>query len=518
MKRFQHYTQNQLSMFPLDIGQLIGEAHLVRVISRFVDGLSSQLLEKPFKKEGKPPYHPRMMMKVLLYAYATKLFSVRKIEMALMQDVTFLWLSGMLTPDHNTINRFSRVYFKGILEDVFCELLDFLHEHGYIKFETYFVDGTKMSADANKYSYIWKKNVERYKGQLKERVKKVLQEIDRINAEEDRIYGEDSLAELGKGYIIDSEKLEEVVEGLNKKLEDKEQCQKKKMISSRVKQLEKEATKLKKYEQQEELLGDRNSYSKTDPDATFMRMKNDELLPGYNPQVSTENQFVVHYTMSQNAADAAAFQEHLEKIQERGESYIPKNFVGDAGYGSEENYHSLEELEITNYLKYSSFYRDTQGGKKDPFHKDNIPYNPENDCFTCPAGRQLLYTHDEVKVSVRGYASQVRIYKSVSCEGCPLKEKCTTAIGTRTIQVRPQLEVYKKQARDNLQSEKGIEFRKKRGPEVETFFGDLKMNQGYRRFRLRGIEKVTMELGYLCIAYNLRKVHAIESQKTKLSA
>lgn len=186
------------------------------------------------------------------------------------------------------------------------------------------------------------------------------------------------------------------------------------MLASRVKQLEKEATKLKKYEQQEELLGDRNSYSKTDSDATFMRMKNDELLPWYNPQVSTENQFVVHYTVSQNAADTAAFPEHLEKIQERGESYIPKNFLGDAGYGSEENYHSLEVLEITNNLKYSSFYRDTQGGKKDPFHKDNIPYNPENDCFTCPAGRQLLYTHDEVKVSVRGYPSQVRIYESVS--------------------------------------------------------------------------------------------------------
>lgn len=518
MKRFQHYTQNQLAMFPLDIGQLIGESHLVRVVSYFVDGLSSELLEQPFEKEGKPPYHPKMMMKVLLYAYATKLFSSRKIERALMQDVTFLWLTGMLTPDHNTINRFRSFYFKGILDDIFCELLDFLHAHQYIKFETYFVDGTKMAADANKYSYVWKKNVDRYKGQLKERVKKVLQEIDRVNAEEDRVYGEDSLEELGKGNSIDSEELKKVVEGLNKKLEDKEQSQKKRMLASRVKKLEKEADKLKQYEQQEELLGERNSYSKTDPDATFMRMKNDELLPGYNPQVSTENQFVVHYTVSQNAADAAAFPEHLEKIQERGEDYIPENFVGDAGYGSEENYHSLEELEITNYLKYSSFHIDTQGGNKNPFHKDNMPYNPENDCFTCPAGRQLLYTHDEVRVSDRGYPSKVRIYESVSCEGCPLKEKCTKAKGNRTIQVRPQLEVYKKQARDNLQSEKGLEFRKKRGPEVETFFGDLKMNQGYRKFRLRGTEKVTLELGYLCIAYNLRKLHAIDVQKTKICA
>ena len=140
MKRFQYYTQNQLPIFPLDIGQLIGENHLVRIISRFVEELSVQLITKPFEKEGKPPYHPKMMMKVLLYSYVAKLFSSRKIERALLQDVTYMWLSGMQTPDHNTVNRFRSYYFKGILDDVFCELLDFMHEHGYIKFRLRGID------------------------------------------------------------------------------------------------------------------------------------------------------------------------------------------------------------------------------------------------------------------------------------------------------------------------------------------------------------------------------------------
>lgn len=189
MKRFQSYSQSQLTIFPLNIDQLIGENHLVRVISNFVDQLSINTLISPFEKEGKPPYNPVMMMKVLLYSYSTKLFSSRKIERALLQDVTYMWLSGMQTPDHNTINRFRSFYFKEILDDVFCELLDFLHRHGYIKFETYFVDGTKIEADANKFSYVWKKNTQRYKEQLKKKVNGLIEEIALLNEDENKVYG-----------------------------------------------------------------------------------------------------------------------------------------------------------------------------------------------------------------------------------------------------------------------------------------------------------------------------------------
>lgn len=518
MKRFQTNSQSQLTIFPLNIGQLIGENHLVRVISDFVDQLSINTLISPFEKEGKPSYHPVMMMKVLLYSYSTKLFSSRKIERALLQDVTYMWLSGMKTPDHNTINRFRSFYFKEILDDVFCELLDFLHEHGYIKFETYFVDGTKIETDANKFFYVWKKNTQRYKEQLKKKVNGLIEEIALLNEDENKVYGHKSLEELGKANSIDSEKLKEVVKGLNDKLESKKKGKTKRAMASRVKKLGEAAEKLEKYEKQEDILGGRNSYSKTDKDATFMRMKNDELKPSYNPQVSTENQFVVNYTVSQNAADTAAFSEHLEKIETRGKEYLPDNYVGDAGYGSEENYNNLEEFEINNYLKYNSFHADIKGSNKNPFHKDNMQYNKEKDCFICPSGRQLIFKKDDVQITDRGYQSKVRIYESVSCEGCPLKGKCTKAKGNRTIHVRSQLEEYKKQARANLESETGIEFRKRRGPEVETFFGDLKMNQGYRRFRLRGRDKVHLELGWLCITYNLRKLHKRELTKQNMCA
>lgn len=518
MKRFQSYTQKQIPMFPIDIGQLIGDTHLVRIISDFVDQLSIHILTKPFEKEGKPPYHPVMMMKVILYAYSIKLFSSRKIEKALLQDITFMWLSSMQTPDHNTVNRFRSYYFKDILDDVFTKLLDLLQEQGYIRFETYFVDGTKIEADANKYSYVWKKNTLRYKEQLKSKVKELISEINELNTNEDKLYGKASLEELGKDSHIDSEQLKEVVKSLNEELENREKSKVKRSIKSKVKKLGDAAEKLDKYEQQEKILDGRNSYSKTDNDATFMRMKDDELKAGYNPQVSSENQFITNYTVSQNAADTSAFPEHLDKIKKRGDKYLPKNYVGDAGYGSEENYNDLEETDINNYLKYNYFHIDINGGNKNPFHKDNMPYDKKQDCFICPAGKRLIFREETIQYTDRGYQSKVRIYEGVACEGCPLKEKCTKAKGNRTIHLRPKLEEYKKKARENLQSEKGLEFRRRRGPEIETFFGDLKMNQGYRRFKLRGKDKVHLELGWLCIAYNLRKIQKMKIKERKMSA
>jgi transposase len=513
MKKFKAYSQEQLPIFPLDISDLISEGHLVRVISQFVGGLSLDLLSKPFEKEGQPPYHPRMMMKVLLYAYSTKLFSTRKIEKALQQDITYMWISGMQKPDHNTINRFRGIYFKSVIEDVFTELLDFLQANGYIKFETYFVDGTKIEANANKYSYVWKKNVERNKEKLKHKVKLLLEEIDTLNATEDKIYGEESLAELGKNNQIDSKKIKEVADELNNKLKDKEKNKTQRTIKSRINKLTKASEKLDKYEESEKILGKRNSYSKTDTDAVFMRMKDDTLKPAYNIQNSSENLFIVNVSVSQNPADNDPFVEHLETIKGRGEKYIPDNYVGDAAYGSEENYDALESSKINSYLKYNSFDRDVTGKDTNPFSKNNMPYDEQKDCFICPMGKEIIFVEDDITVTARGYKSKSKVYKCENCTGCSFQEVCVKGKGNRIIRVRPQLEKLKQKAKENLLSQIGVEFRKRRGYEIETFFGDLKMNQGFRRFLLRGLEKIKIEANLLSIAYNLRKMNAIMNNK-----
>jgi transposase len=516
---FRDYNQGQGLLFPPHLEDFIPENHLVRVINQVIDHMDTYRLYEPFHDEGNPPYHPKMMLKVLIYAYSIKIFTSRKIARALRQDVTFMWLSGLQRPDFNTVNRFRGDYLKDVLEDVFTEVLDFLYDHGYVRFEDHYVDGSKMEADANKYSYIWKKNTARYKSAVKERVKGLLKEIEELNEQEDLKYGGKDLEELGQESQITSKKVKEVAEKINKELEEKGDNDQKKTVNrkvkSRVKRLKKESEKLAGYEEQESIARERNSYSKTDHDATFMRMKDDQLKPGYNIQVSTENQFITNFSVSQNAADSASFVDHLEKIENRGEKYLPKTYTGDSGYGCGENYEVLEGLSIDSYLKYNTFhYEETSAYKKNIFHKDNMLYDPQNDRFICPSGKMPTFREEKEVITSTGYLTCIRIYECESCEGCPFKSRCTKSETNRTIQVNRKLEAYKEKMRKNLNSEKGIVLRKRRGIEVETFFGDLKHNQEYRRFKLRGLEKVNTELAWHCLSYNIRKLHkAVELNK-----
>jgi hypothetical protein len=271
--------------------------------------------------------------------------------------------------------------------------------------------------------------------------------------------------------------------------------------------LDKEADELADYQQQEKLLGERNSYSKTDPDATFMQTKGKQIRPAYNVQVSTENQFIVHYSISQNAADSVGFGEHVDQINQRGEKYLPQNYSSDSGYGNEENYQKLEEHGINNYMKFNNFhYEQTNAFKNNPFLKEHFQYDPQLDYYLCPKGRKLFFREEKTMKTKTGYESQVKVYECEGCSGCEFKDKCTRSKGNRTLEIREKLESYKNQARDNLTSEKGIALRKQRNIDVEPVFGDWKYNQGYNRIRLRGKKKVFTDIGWLSLSHNIRKL------------
>ena len=515
MKKFKDTHQHQMHLLPPSLEDFIEDKHLVRVIDQFVTALSSKLWDKVFTGGGAPSYHPKIMLKVILYAYSVKMFSCRQIARAIRQDVTFMWLTGMQRPTFNTINRFRSEYFRNILEDVFTELLDFLHEKSYISYTDFFVDGTKLEANAGRYTHVWRKNTERYKSAVKERVKDLLQEIDRINQEEDEKYGDSDLPERGEDSEITSEEIQDIAKELNSHLSEVSDKKEKRKLKSSASRLEKETDKLSKYEDQEDLLNGRNSYSKTDTDATFMRLKDDRLRPAYNIQVSTENQFITNYSASQNASDTVTFPEHLEKIDQRGDEYKPKNYMGDSAYGSEENYHLLEQHDIHNYLKYNTFHHDKEKNKKKkPFHRDHFSYNSEEDYFECPYGKKLTFKETIQRKSKTGFISHIRVYECAECLSCPFKAACTKSKYNRKIYYNPQLEQYKVQARLNLDTEYGLTLRKRRGIEVETFFGDLRQNCRFNRFLLRGLSKTEHELGLLSIGHNLRKLAVKELRKT----
>lgn len=515
---FIPYDPDQGMLLPPYLEDLVPKGHLVRLVKRVLDSVEVGHLYNRFSDLGRSAYHPKMMLKAIIYAYTQKVYSGRRIAQALRQDINFMFLTGRQTPSYRSVNRFRSVYLKDMLEEVFTQVLDLLHQEGYIKFDEFFVDGTMIEADANKYSYVWTKNANRYKKAVKERVRSLFEEIDRINREEDERYGDHDLEELGESSNVTSEKIKEVGDRINKRLEEKHQQKQTpadRKMQSVVKKLDKEAENLAKYEDQEKTAGDRKSFSKTDTDATFNRMKDQSLKPSYNYQVSSENQFITNFSVHQNAADSINFPDHLQKIVDRGEKYLPKNYVGDMGYGTEENFSLLEKHTIESHLKYPGFFRESKVEyKNNLFVREHMEYNPEGDYYICPRGRHLQFKEERTTENPHGYKSTSRNYVCEDCSGCSFHDQCTRSKqGNRMVAVNPKLDAYRTVVRQNLNSEKGVELRKRRGYEIETFFGDAKHNQGCRRAHLRGLAKNNLDLGWLCIAYDLRKLHKKEQMR-----
>jgi hypothetical protein len=286
-----------------------------------------------------------------------------------------------------------------------------------------------------------------------------------------------------------------------------------KVLKKAAKQIENDyLPRAEKYEEQERKLAGRNSYSKTDEGATFMRMKEDhmrngQLKPGYNIQMGTENQFVVGFSLHQQAGDANCLIPHLTKLK-NWLGRLPNNIGADAAYGNEANYAYLaNENVLGNFLKYSTFDREQKPRyKPDPFKIESMPYDELLDQFICPQQKRLRYLYTTHSKTKSGYQSELRVYACQDCHDCPLKEKCTKAVGDRRTRANFQLRVYRDWACENLLSDKGHQMRAQRSIDVETVFGRIKDCWEFRRFLLRGLEKVTVEWGLLCLAHNLAKV------------
>jgi transposase len=505
---FKPYPMGQMQL-PTNLEDLIPPNHMVRVVHEAIEKMDLSILKKQYKGGGTSSYHPKMMLKVLIYAYTQRIYSCRQIAKALRENVNFMWISGNNRPDFRTINRFRGEVMKEVIDEVFTAVLELLIREGYVKLEDYFLDGTKVEANANKHKAVWAKNTRRYKEQLQKKIKDLLDDIDRLNEEENEEYGDRDLEEVGEDSPIDSEKIDKKIQELNERLKGDP---KDKKLSSLVRKLEKDyLPRQKKYEEQEKKLGDRNSYSRTDEDATFLRMKGEGRgkvwpKPGYNIQIGTEGQFVVGFSVHQRPGDFYCLIPHLERVK-GWLGRLPENVIADGGYGSEENYNYLAKAEVEPYVKYQTFHKEqTKKYKNNPFLVWNLEYDQEKDEFICPAGKRLIYLETSQQETENGYVIERRHYECEGCRGCPLKAQCTRATGNRRIQISFRLEEFKKKARDNLHSEKGEELRSKRGVDVESVFGRLKWNWGYRRFLLRGMEKVKVEWGLLSIAHNLTKL------------
>lgn len=509
--RFKAVTSQQSVLFPSNLSDKIGLNHPVRVINQVVDQLNIDDILSTYKGGGTSSYHPRVMIKILFYSYFNNIFSCREIEKQLHQNIHYMWLSGEATPNFRTINNFRSQKLKNKIDQLFAQMVKLMVELGCVSLKTQYIDGTKIESASNRYTFVWRGSVEKYKEKLGIKVDGILRQIrEAIKVD---LMMED---EAESSQHIDSQKLKEQIDILNANLDKLNKTQKK-----QVKQLKEEALpRLKKYEKQLETLGDRNSYSKTDTDATFMRMKDDHMKNGqlkaaYNVQISTENQFITHFGIFQRPGDTATLIPYLEDFKRR-HGLQSDTVVADAGYGSEQNYSYLENHQVEAFVKYNYFHKEQKSRfKKNAFLPSNMFYNRTNNYYVCPMGQHLKFCGEVNKKSDLGYTYKVSQYQATNCQGCPLRGMCHKAKGARMIEVNHNLNRLKKKARENLMSEEGLLHRSKRPIEPEAVFGQLKANKGFNRFKLRGLKKVEIEFGLLAIAHNLGKLAKIMGKNTQ---
>lgn len=501
---FKDYNPNQIMLLPPSLEEMIPENHPVRVVNYVVDNLDIEPLLGKYKGGGTSSYHPRLMLKVLIYGYLSNHYSSRKIEQALQQNIHFMWLSGMCYPDHNTINRFRSERLKDVLKEVFSQVVLLLVDLGHVSIKEAYLDGTKIEANANRYTFVWRKSAENQLNNIKAQLKALWDYAESV-AKAEMQENEPSDFEQ-----IDPDKVEKVITQIDAALQGKQIEPK---VQQKLSKAKKELPeKVKKYQEQQEKIGARrSSMSKTDPDATFMRLKeehlhNGQLKPAYNVQISTENQFILWYTLHQVAGDVTTLPTHLQEFIDTLK-IKPEALIADAGYGSEENYQYLEDKGINAYIKYNTFEKEqTKKWHQDLSHIENLYYNPEQDCYYCPMGQKMELVSSEVIVTDNDYEQSKKHYQAKNCNGCPLRGPCNKGPGNRRISTSPIMQKHRAKARELLKSEQGLKYRSKRSVDVEPVFGMIKSNRNYRRFLLRGLEKVEIETGLLSIAHNLKKM------------
>lgn len=518
---FRPYTPNQTVLFPQRIDEDIAPDAPVRIVNAIVDSLNLDNFKRLYKETGRCPYHPKMMLKVIFYAYMNNIYSCRKIGQLLLRDIHYIWLAGYEKPDFVTINRF-RNRVKDEINNVFTQLVLILADKGFISLDVEYVDGTKIESKANKYTFVWRKSVERNRAKLMDKIRVLLEQVDEFIAQENT--PQDTPVEFTPAML--SEIVDELKDALEHEPEpvNKEQKKARSEKRKKIKKLESHRDKLAEYEKHLEILGERNSYSKTDPDATFMRMKEDAMnngqtKPGYNLQIATENQFITDFALFPNPTDTLTLIPFFHSFRERYGRF-PDTGVADAGYGSEENYRFMQENGIEAFVKYNYFHKEQRPRYvPDPFHVESLHYNAEGDYYVCPMGQHMTRIGTKHGKTASGYTTESARYQAQRCEGCPLRGSCFKAQGNRIIEVNHRLNQYKRKARERLTSEEGVKHRGRRCIEPEAVFGQMKYNMAYRRFRHVGKDKVTMDFAFFAIAFNIKKMCAKiakEASKTLL--
>ena len=454
---YKSYNRNEGSLFPVYLSDMVPAEHPARVIDAVVEGLDLSALERTYKGGGTSSYSPRAMLKVVFYAYLSNIYSGRQIARMWRENIIYMWLGGTLIPDFRTINNFRSRRLVGTFEGLFTQVVELLVEEGLVTLDVQYIDGTKIESCANKYTFVWKRATETNKAKI---------------------------AMLAGGPVVSL--LLAVLFGVLR------------------------------------VHGLLRALGGVD-EATFMRMKEDAMnngqtKPGYNVQISTENQYITNYGIYWRPTDQGTLIPYLESFEQR-HGRQSKKVVADSGYGSEMNYEWMDGHDIEAFVKYNMFHaEDKRKIRNNPFLVRNMYYNADEDYYVCPRGQHLEHIGDEQSTSELGYVSTISKYRAQNCAGCPFRGMCHKAKGNRVIEVNHRADEYREKAKERLTSEEGLYHRSMRPVEPEAVFGDIKYDHGFKRFRLKGMAKVNVEFGLVALAHNLRKYARVQTLELPITS
>lgn len=506
---------------PIDVEIIIPKDDSVRLLYEITEGLNYSKLNKAYSTNGRNSVIlPETLFRILVYGYMEGIYSSRKLEKSCKRDINFRWLlQGQKAPSHNTIARFRTKRLENCIEDLFAQLVIKLGELNELQYKALFIDGTKIEANANRYSFVWRKSTEKFEVKLQEKIKKYVSEINEIfdlnlYCVEDTVSVEFANNILNKLLKIKSNEKIDFVYGKGKR---------KSKLQRYTEIIEEFLEKQRKYDKYKVIFNGRNSFSKTDSDATFMRMKEDhmkngQLKPAYNIQIGVEGEYIVGVDISSERSDQLTFIPFLDKLS-TNLNIKYETVTADAGYESEENYNYLEKHNQKAFIKPQNYEKSkTKKYKNDISKRENMTYIKDEDCYICASEKRLLFKGNISKKSKSNFKSLVSVYECESCLNCHYKSKCTKANGNRKLHIPKEFMRLREQSRLNISTPEGILLRMNRSIQVEGAFGVIKEDFSFRRFLTRGNKNVRIEFLLMAFSYNVNKLHnkTIQGKNGKL--
>ena len=491
-------------VMPLDLGIVIEAEESVRQLIEITERLNYRELYAAYERPTRArEATPKQMFQMVILGFMTKAYTTRQLEAACRHDIRFMYvLQGKREPDHSRFASFIKERLQGeVAEGLFYQLVKELEASGEVAFEHLFVDGTKLEANANRYSFVWAKSVSKHAARLEGKLTEL---HSRIQTEYGLLRALATPEECQEVLLQEKERRHiQFVHGRGKR---------KTQLQRDIELLQAHLNRKAKYAGYNATFKGRNSFSKTDRDATFMRMKEDhmrngQLKPGYNLQLGVEGEYIVGVDIRNDRSDEGTLLGLLDRM-EAGCGKRHQKVIADAGYESEENYLGVQHRGQIAYIKPQNYEKSkTRKYRTNAYLREHMPYDVQRDTYTCPAGKQFQPIYETKRKSKAGYEATISVYECFACEGCPQKILCTRAKGNRRLQVSKQFIALRQAALARITSPEGVWLRLNRSIQSEGAFGVLKQDYRFRRFLRRGTINVLTETFLYAMAYNIDKLH-----------